>query len=49
MQEPDNSTCLFDDRLALSTKEYVCGLVPETETEKSTGVYTSKLSDRKST
>ena len=31
MQEPDNSTCLFDDRLEPSIKEYVFSLLPETE------------------
>jgi hypothetical protein len=36
MQKPDNSTCLFDDRLELSIKEYVFSLLPETE--KNTGI-----------
>jgi hypothetical protein len=31
MQEPDNLTCLFDDRLEPSIKEYVFSLLPETE------------------
>ena len=31
MQEPDNSTCLFEDRLESSIKEYVFSLLPETE------------------
>lgn len=31
MQEPDNSTCLFDDRLEPSIKEYVFSLLSETE------------------
>ena len=31
MQEPDNSTGLFDDRLEPSIKEYVFSLLPETE------------------
>ena len=36
MQEPDNSTGLFEDRLESSIKEYVFGLLPETE--KNTGI-----------
>ena len=36
MQEPDNSTCLFEDRLEPSIKEYVFSLLPETE--KNTGL-----------
>ena len=31
MQEPDNSTYLFEDRLESSIKEYVFSLLPETE------------------
>ena len=31
MQEPDNSTCLFEDRLPDSIKEYVFGLLPSDE------------------
>ena len=31
MQEPDNSTGLFEDRLEPSIKEYVFGLLPKTE------------------
>jgi len=31
MQEPDNSTCLFEDRLTDAIKEYVFSLLPETE------------------
>ena len=31
MQEPDNSTSLFEDRLESSIKEYVFSLLPETE------------------
>jgi len=36
MQEPDNSTCLFEDRLTDAIKEYVFSLLPETE--KNTGL-----------
>jgi len=36
MQENDNSTCLFEDRLEASIKEYVYSLLPETE--KNTGI-----------
>jgi hypothetical protein len=36
MQEPDNSTCLFDDRLEPYIKEYVFSLLPATE--KNTGI-----------
>ena len=36
MQEPDNSTCLFDDRLPDSIKEYVFGLLPSDE--QNTGI-----------
>ena len=36
MQEPDNSTGLFEDRLESSIKEYVFSLIPETE--KNTGL-----------
>jgi hypothetical protein len=38
MQEPDNSTGLFDDRLEPSIKEYVFGLLPETETNSGIAV-----------
>ena len=36
MQENDNSTCLFEDRLEASIKGYVYSLLPETE--KNTGI-----------
>ena len=36
MQENDNSTCLFEDRLEASIKEYVYSLLPENE--KNTGI-----------
>ena len=38
MQEPNNLTGLFEDRLESSIKEYVFGLLPETETNSGIAV-----------